>query len=586
VAQAKQAQTDAIAAGTAAQAAQASAATAAGYAHTTAQAAGAAASAAAQVVAPANDAIQLGAPYVDTDASAGLAVLSAQASKTVADQQQAVAQAKSAQAAQAAQQAQAIADAATGDAKAAQVPVADAAAQAAQAQASAQQALASAAQAQKALADAQAAQAQTVAYDTAATADAAAAHAAAQAAAGDATDARASANAAESDATAAQQAATQAQATAATAREVAAQADQDAAAAEAAAKDADAQAASAQQAAAAAEQQQDQTVLDSGGPTDTAHMFTTEKITNQSDPKPLGDCVLGLGNSGCDVTFELTFDLTVDYYYCDSPTAPANVTAAGCPSEDALFLGSGPVQTGLTQKIKHHFSTWDITKLVDQAVFDALWQSLTQDFVDCWHGSIGSCAISATWFAPPNKILEGARLAEAVRAAIRVNTGLEDAMASIKAAIDAQIISKSEAAGFYAQVAKQVANVAEINADVDPKLLAALSKTPTAFSRKDLLWITTMPNGALAFLETGSTSAGLVHAIAGHGEEFASAGIRLADVSDLIRQALTVGKVVGYQGEDKGRPIYNLIYNGTERNVAITVGDNGYVVGANLTSAP
>ena len=40
------------------------------------------------------------------------------------------------------------------------------------------------------------------------------------------------------------------------------------------------------------------------------------------------------------------------------------------------------------------------------------------------------------------------------------------------------------------------------------------------------------------------------------------------------------------QGEDKGRPIYNLIYNGTERNVAITVGDNGYVVGANLTSAP
>jgi hypothetical protein len=584
VAQAKQAQTDAIAAGTAAQAAQASAATAAGYAHTTAQAAGAAASAAAQVVAPANDAIQLGAPYVDTDASAGLAVLSAQASKTVADQQQAVAQAKSAQAAQAAQQAQAIADAATGDAKAAQVPVADAAAQAAQAQASAQQALASAAQAQKALADAQAAQAQTVAYDTAATADAAAAHAAAQAAAGDATDARASANAAESDATAAQQAATQAQATAATAREVAAQADQDAAAAEAAAKDAAAQAASAQQAVAAAEQQQDQKVLDSGGPTDTAHMFTTEKITNQSDPKPLGDCVLGLGNSGCDVTFELTFDLTVDYYYCDSPTAPANVTAAGCPSEDALFLGSGPVQTGLTQKIKHHFSTWDITKLVDQAVFDALWQSLTQDFVDCWHGSIGSCAISATWFAPPNKILEGARLAEAVRAAIRVNTGLEDAMASIKAAIDAQIISKSEAAGFYAQVAKQVANVAEINADVDPKLLAKLD-SDAAYNRKDMLWLTTMPGGRIVWLETGSISAGLVHVIAGHGEEFARAGIPLKDVSDLIRQALTVGKVVDEQG-GPGRPIYNVIYNGTERNVAITVGSNGYVVGANLVSAP
>jgi hypothetical protein len=39
------------------------------------------------------------------------------------------------------------------------------------------------------------------------------------------------------------------------------------------------------------------------------------------------------------------------------------------------------------------------------------------------------------------------------------------------------------------------------------------------------------------------------------------------------------------QGEDKGRPIYNVIY-GMERNVAITVGSNGYVVGANLASAP
>jgi hypothetical protein len=42
-----------------------------------------------------------------------------------------------------------------------------------------------------------------------------------------------------------------------------------------------------------------------------------------------------------------------------------------------------------------------------------------------------------------------------------------------------------------------------------------------------------------------------------------------------------VGKVVGQQ-RDAGRPIYELMYNGVLRHVAITVGDNGFVVGANL----
>ncbi|WP_052432960.1 polymorphic toxin-type HINT domain-containing protein [Streptacidiphilus carbonis] len=443
-AQAKQAQTDAIAAGTAAQAAQTSAATAAGYAYTTAQAAGAAASAAAQVIAPANDAIQLGAPYVNTDASAGLAVLSAQASKTVADQQQAVAQAKSAQAAQAAQTAQAIADAATGDAKAAQVPVADAAAQAAQAQASAQQALASAAQAQKAMADAQAAQAQTVAYDTAATADAAAAQAAAQAAAGDATDARASANAAESDATAAQQAATTAQTAAATAREVAQQADQDATAAEAAAKDADAQAASAQQAATAAEQAQDAATVTSGGATGTPQMFTTEKVTPIGDPVPDNDCVLGLGSTGCDVTFTLNFTLTIDFYLCDADVAPTDLTAAGCPADNTTFLDSQSQPA--SQKVTHHFSTWDITKAIDEGVLKGLWDSVTADFVNCAHGNITSCAWAATWFVPQSKILDAIKLVGKLNDAIRTGLGIDDALKAVEAiGLDAKAMAELKA---------------------------------------------------------------------------------------------------------------------------------------------
>ena len=42
--------------------------------------------------------------------------------------------------------------------------------------------------------------------------------------------------------------------------------------------------------------------------------------------------------------------------------------------------------------------------------------------------------------------------------------------------------------------------------------------------------------------------------------------------------AVSKGKIVDYQG---GRPIYNVVYNGVNREVAITVGDNGFIVGAN-----
>ncbi|MDY3521489.1 hypothetical protein JSO54_02760 [Riemerella anatipestifer] len=43
-------------------------------------------------------------------------------------------------------------------------------------------------------------------------------------------------------------------------------------------------------------------------------------------------------------------------------------------------------------------------------------------------------------------------------------------------------------------------------------------------------------------------------------------------------------KIVGYQGSGTGRPIYELIYKGTKQKVAITIGSNGFVVGANPTS--
>ncbi|MBQ0906886.1 hypothetical protein [Micromonospora sp. U21] len=48
--------------------------------------------------------------------------------------------------------------------------------------------------------------------------------------------------------------------------------------------------------------------------------------------------------------------------------------------------------------------------------------------------------------------------------------------------------------------------------------------------------------------------------------------------------AATQGKIVGYQGKDVGRPIYETTYNGHNVKLAVTVGDNGFVFGANLQS--
>ena len=48
--------------------------------------------------------------------------------------------------------------------------------------------------------------------------------------------------------------------------------------------------------------------------------------------------------------------------------------------------------------------------------------------------------------------------------------------------------------------------------------------------------------------------------------------------------ALTKGEIIDIQG--KNRPIYEVEYNGATQYISITVGTNGYIVGANPTQKP
>ena len=52
-------------------------------------------------------------------------------------------------------------------------------------------------------------------------------------------------------------------------------------------------------------------------------------------------------------------------------------------------------------------------------------------------------------------------------------------------------------------------------------------------------------------------------------------------IADFVLTAVSKGKIIGYQGKGTGRPIYQVEYYGKTYKVAVTVGSNGYIVGAN-----
>ncbi|MDR6236879.1 hypothetical protein QE440_004620 [Pseudomonas psychrotolerans] len=86
---------------------------------------------------------------------------------------------------------------------------------------------------------------------------------------------------------------------------------------------------------------------------------------------------------------------------------------------------------------------------------------------------------------------------------------------------------------------------------------------------------------SVVFLETGNSKAGLQHIIEAHGSQFAQMGVPEAQIPEVVMRAASEGKLVGYQGSGIGRPIYELNINGQTQRIAVTVGNNGFVVGEN-----
>ena len=87
-------------------------------------------------------------------------------------------------------------------------------------------------------------------------------------------------------------------------------------------------------------------------------------------------------------------------------------------------------------------------------------------------------------------------------------------------------------------------------------------------------------DGKIVWLEEGNERAGLGHMLGDKRVgEFERAGIPKADIGEVAFRAATEGRPIGITGKDL--VVYEVEHNGETKRIAVTVGANGFIVGAN-----
>jgi filamentous hemagglutinin len=101
---------------------------------------------------------------------------------------------------------------------------------------------------------------------------------------------------------------------------------------------------------------------------------------------------------------------------------------------------------------------------------------------------------------------------------------------------------------------------------------------------ENIVAITKDSSGRIVWLETGNDRAGLNHIIDEHGSQFHGKGISNEEIPNYVMEAIHQGNIVGYQGKKNPRTIYEFVYEGKKQRIAISIGPNGFIVGANPKS--
>ncbi len=113
-------------------------------------------------------------------------------------------------------------------------------------------------------------------------------------------------------------------------------------------------------------------------------------------------------------------------------------------------------------------------------------------------------------------------------------------------------------------------------------LINELSKKGVRFTKENVLFVTKTSNEQIVWLEKGTKSAGLEHIISRHQRDFEQQQIQSHEIAEYIHEAVRNGRIVGYQGKQSSpRAIYEVFYKGKIRQIAIQIGNNGFIVSAN-----
>ncbi|WP_208544376.1 hypothetical protein [Saccharomonospora piscinae] len=116
-------------------------------------------------------------------------------------------------------------------------------------------------------------------------------------------------------------------------------------------------------------------------------------------------------------------------------------------------------------------------------------------------------------------------------------------------------------------------------ASPDATLVAEVRRRGHKITPERIVRIARLPDDRIVWLEEGNEGSGLAHIESEHSLHFERHGVAKHDIVDLVFAALLRGRYCGLSGTD--RPVYEVSYRGRTTRIAVTVGRNGYIVGAN-----
>lgn len=124
----------------------------------------------------------------------------------------------------------------------------------------------------------------------------------------------------------------------------------------------------------------------------------------------------------------------------------------------------------------------------------------------------------------------------------------------------------------------------KINGALNPEhLMEELRQKGVKFTEDDIVMVVKTQTDDLAWLEKCNETSGLEHIMNKHGDQFLQKGITAESMPNFLKTDIENVRIVGNQGKFYSQPrvIYEVNYNGEMIKVAITISDNGYIVGAN-----